>query len=136
MAEKFLLEIVTPYRRFMSKEVLDVTAHALDGEFGVLAGHSPYLIMLKAGEVSYKAAGESGLIAIGRGYAEITRDKTTILVENAETASEIDLKDATESLRDAEEALKKLLPEDPGYDDAVNALELAGARLRVKEKQR
>ncbi|MBI5643030.1 MAG: F0F1 ATP synthase subunit epsilon [Deltaproteobacteria bacterium] len=135
MADTFLLEIVTPYRKLLSREVDEVTAPGWFGEFGVLAGHTQYLTVLKAGELSYKKGSEIGSIAVGRGYAEVLPDKTTILVENAETAPEIDIEEARAVVTKSEEALKTLSPEDAGYGTTVEAYELAQARIKVKEKR-
>ena len=136
MADTFLLEIVTPYRRLLSTEVSEVTAPGAEGEFGVLAGHAAYLTLIKPGEISYKKGADSGLFAVGSGYAEVLPDKTTILVESAETASEIDVEKAKATLAASEESLKKLSPADAEYSATVNAYELSQARIRVKERQR
>lgn len=135
MAETFLLEIVTPYRKLLSTSVEEMTAPGELGEFGVLAGHSPYLVVLKAGALTYKSASEHGTIAIGRGYAEVLPNKTTILVQNAEQIDEIDADGARKIIADAEEALKTLSPEDQSYAITVENYELAQARLAVKERK-
>ncbi len=136
MADTFLLEIVTPYRKLLSKEVEEVTAPGELGEFGVLSGHTQFLTVLKAGEVTYKKGGETGAFAVGRGYAEVLPDKTTILVDNAETFEEISAEDARAIIAKSEEALKTLSPEDAGYAATVESYELAQARIKVKEKGR
>lgn len=136
MADTFLLEIVTPYRKLLSKEVEEMTAPGQEGEFGVLAGHTPFLTILKSGEISYRKGNEAALIAVSRGYAEVQPDKTTILVDKAEFAADIDGQSAKEAMARAEDALKKLSTEDPGYAKTLDELELAQARLSVKEKQK
>ncbi|MDP2690260.1 MAG: F0F1 ATP synthase subunit epsilon, partial [Deltaproteobacteria bacterium] len=68
MAETFLLEIVTPSRKLLSKEVEEMTAPGVNGEFGVLSGHTQFLTILKAGELSFKKGSESDSFAVGRGY--------------------------------------------------------------------
>ncbi len=136
MAETFLLEIVTPARKLLSREVEEVSAPALMGEIGVLAGHAPMLTTLNPGVISYKKGSESGSLAVGRGYAEVLADKTTILVDTAELDSEIDAETARQSLAKSEDALKNLTPDDPGYQDALDAYDLAQARIRIKERHK
>ncbi len=136
MADNFLLEIVTPYRKLLSKEVEELTAPGAEGEFGVLSGHTPFLTVLKPGELSFKKGSELGHIAVSRGYAEVLPDKTTILVDSAEFAEEIDLEAAKELLSKSEEALKRLNSDDPEYSSTAASHALAEARIRVKEKQR
>ncbi len=135
MAETFTLEIVTPSRKLLSREVEEVTAPGQEGEFGVLAGHSPFLTILKAGEISYKKGSETGALAISRGYAEVFPDKTTILVDSAQIDSEINAEAARQELSKAEESLKGLDPESSEYKSAQNAIEYAEAKLRVKERR-
>lgn len=135
MADTFLLEIVTPYRRLLSKEVDTVTAPAYDGEIGVLAGHTGLLTLLKAGPLTYKKGSEVGHIAVGRGYAEVTHEKTVVLVDDAQPSSEMDVQEVKDDLIKAEEELRKLTPDDPAYLVALEAFEFAEARVLTKERQ-
>lgn len=134
MAETFLLEIVTPSRKLLSKEVEEMTGPGFNGEFGVLPGHTQFLTVLKPGEISFKKGSETESYAVGRGYAEVLPDKTTVLVDTAESKGEIDLEKAKKTYAEAEEALKALAPEDEEYAATVDAYELAAARIKVKEK--
>ena len=136
MAETFLLEIVTPYRKILSREVDELTAPGELGEFGVLSGHTPYITLLKPGELTCKKGSEAVHYAIGRGYAEVSHEQTSILVDSAVQASEIDVQNEKDALAKAEETLKKLSPDDPAYQDAQDACELHQARINLKEKQR
>ncbi|MBI5827213.1 MAG: hypothetical protein HZB22_05760 [Deltaproteobacteria bacterium] len=52
MANTFLLEIVTPSRRILSREVDSFTAINGKGEFGILPSHTQYLTILKPGEIT------------------------------------------------------------------------------------
>jgi F-type H+-transporting ATPase subunit epsilon len=135
MAETILLEIVTPLRKLLSREVDEVTAPGRDGDFGVLAGHTPFLTTLRPGEISYKKGAETGTLAVSGGYAEVLPDKTTILVDAAETDAEINVEAARAELQKAEDALKALSQEDPSYNQAVDRVEYAQAKIRIKEKK-
>ena len=135
MAETILLEIVTPLRKLLSREVDEVTAPGRDGDFGVLAGHTPFLTTLRPGEISYKKGSETGILAVSGGYAEVLPDKTTILVDAAETDSDINAEAARAELQKAEDALKALSQEDPAYGQTIDRIEYAQAKLRVKERK-
>jgi len=54
MAEKLRLEIVSPERQLLSAEVDEIVAPGVEGEFGVLPGHTAFLTALKMGELIYK----------------------------------------------------------------------------------
>lgn len=131
MAEKLRLEMVTPYKKVLSTEVDEVTAPGTLGEFGVLPGHTPMLTNLKVGELVYRTGGEAFHVAVNWGYVEVENDTVTVLVETAEPADEIDLERAKAALGRAEEALKKLNPEDKSYRVMEAALERAAIRIQV-----
>ena len=135
MANTFLLEIVTPSKRILSKEVDSMTATGNKGEFGILPGHTQYLTILKSGEISYRMGSEAGYIAAGGGYAEVLPDKTTILVENALTPQDINLDAANKLLDSSDEQLRTLDKGDPDYRKAEEDNEFAKAQLRIKERK-
>jgi len=131
MAEKLKLEMVTPYKRVLSDEVDEITAPGSMGELGVLPGHTPLLTTLNIGEFTYRKSGQAFHVAVNWGYLEVEEDKVTVLVETAEPADEIDLARAQAALGRAEEALKRLTPEDKEFKIMEAALERALIRVQV-----
>jgi F-type H+-transporting ATPase subunit epsilon len=131
MAEKLRLELVTPYRQVLSEVVDEVTAPGTLGEFGVLPGHTPLLTTLKIGELTYKRGLEVFHVAVNWGYVEVEDDVVTVLVTTAEPADQIDLARAKAALERAQEALKKLTPEDKEFKVMEAALERAVSRVQV-----
>ena len=134
MAEKLMLELVTPYKKVLSEEVDEITATGKLGEFGVLPGHAPFLSSLKIGEFCYKKDGVTYHMAVNWGYFEVEDDKATVLVQTAESADEIDFERAKEALGRAEDMLKKLTPEDKQFVVYEAALERAVIRMQVAGK--
>lgn len=134
MAETILLEIVTPDRLVLSEEVDEVTAPGVEGEFGVLPGHTPFLTTLKVGELTYRKGKEIHHMAVSWGYAEITPKKVTILAEAAEIAAEIDIERAKAAMEKAEKELKKLSKEDKDYLIEAARLEKSLIRVQVAER--
>jgi F-type H+-transporting ATPase subunit epsilon len=131
MAEKLKLELVTPYRHVLSQEVDEVTAPGTIGEFGVLPGHTPLLTTLRIGELTYKQGHNVFHVAVNWGYVEVEDDVVTVLVETAELADQIDLARAQAALGRAQDALKKLSPEDKDFKVMECALERALIRVQV-----
>ena len=69
------LVVVTPVSQLLSEAVNDVTLPGADGYLGVLPGHAPLITELGIGELTYKtAAGQSGLLAVIRGFARKSAD--------------------------------------------------------------
>ncbi|MBI5683119.1 MAG: F0F1 ATP synthase subunit epsilon [Deltaproteobacteria bacterium] len=134
MSDTFLLEIVTPYNLLLSEEVEHVTAPGIEGEFGVLKGHAPFLTALKPGELTYGKGNSNSTIVVSWGYAEVSADKVTILAETAEKAEEIDLERAKARAAQAEEKLRKLNKEDKLYFEEAASLEKAIIRVQVAGK--
>lgn len=131
MAEKMKLEIVTPYKKVVDIEVDEVTASGKLGEFGVLPGHAPFLTSLRIGELCYKTDGTAVCMALNWGYFEVKDDKIIVLVETAEYAEDIDVERARAAHGRAEEALKKLTPEDKQFKIYEAALERSLIRMQV-----
>ncbi len=136
MAKKILLEVVTPDKLLLSKEVDVVVATSVDGEFAVLAGHVPFLASLDIGEMRFKVDGETDYAAIAGGFAEVTGEKVTILAEAAELAREIDIDRAQRARERAEKRLAQTQAEQLEYARHEAALKRAMLRIRVAEKSR
>ena len=135
MADILKLEMVTPYKRVLSEEVDEIIAPGTLGELGILPGHTPLLTTLKVGELTYRKGGAAFHVAVNWGYVEVEEGKVTILAETAEPADEIDLARAKAALGRAEEALKKLDPEDKQFRIMEAALERAMIRIQVAARK-
>jgi F-type H+-transporting ATPase subunit epsilon len=136
MADNFLLEVVTPHRLVLSEKVVEMTAPGVEGEFGVLPGHTPFFTTLKVGELVYRAGKEEGHMAVTWGFAEVLADRVTILAEAAELAPEIDVERAKRARERAEKRLKQLSPEDKEFYSSMAALERAMNRIAVSSRRR
>lgn len=79
-------ELVTPERLVRADEVHMVVVPGVEGEFGVMAGHAPFMTTLKDGELKvYKSAGAAPeSITVSGGFAEVGDKGLTVLVESAE----------------------------------------------------
>ncbi len=132
--DKLILEIVTPERRVVREEVDEVVCPGIEGEFGVLPGHTPFLTALKIGELNYRIGDQRKYIAITWGYAEVDGDRVEILADMAETAEEIDLRRAEEAKAKAEARLRGT-PEEIEFEKAQVSLEKAVIRIQVAGKK-
>ena len=82
----------------------------------------------------YRREKEVHLLAVNRGFSEVTPEKVTVLADSAEPAEEIDIERARSAKARAEERLKTLDKGDPAYPREIEALERAKVRIRVAEK--
>lgn len=78
--------LVTPERQLMSDDVYMVVVPGTEGEFGVMAGHAPFMTTLRDGDLSvYRSAGATPeKIRVSGGFAEVGDSGLTILAESAE----------------------------------------------------
>ena len=78
-------ELVTPERLVRADEVHMVVVPGVEGEFGVMAGHAPFMTTLKDGELKvYKTAGgQPETITVSGGFAEVGDRGLTVLAESA-----------------------------------------------------
>ena len=79
-------ELVTPEKLVRSDEVHMVVVPGREGEFGVMAGHAPFMTTLRDGQLKvYRTAtGEPESISVSGGFAEVGDKGLTVLAEKAE----------------------------------------------------
>lgn len=101
------LDIVTPDRVVLSKEVDYVSLPGVEGDFGVLPAHIPYFAALRVDCMHYEADGKTAWVCVTGGFAEISDNHVQLLVDAAELADEIDVDRAEAAFKRAEERLKE-----------------------------
>jgi F-type H+-transporting ATPase subunit epsilon len=132
MAEKqLLLEVVTPDRLVLSTEADVVVCPGVEGQFGVLSGHIPFLSALDIGEMYYKVGGKTQYLAVSGGFAEVTGAKVTIVAESAEMGHEIDVERARRAQERAEKRIAVGKTADVDWVRAEAALRRSMVRSRV-----
>ncbi|GGO94361.1 ATP synthase F1 subunit epsilon [Stakelama pacifica] len=79
-------ELVTPEKLVRSGEVYQVVVPGTEGDFGVLAGHAPFMATVRDGELAVYADERSqpDMIRIEGGFAEVNEKGLTVLAEKAE----------------------------------------------------
>lgn len=111
LPEKIRLEIVTPERRVLARDVDEVILPGAEGSFGVLPGHHPMLAGLAPGVAISKADGQTEIMAISGGFAEVGPDRVSVLAETCEKASEIDPERARQKVAELQGRLAHEIPE-------------------------
>jgi len=111
----FPFELVSPERQVYSGQVSEVIVPGTEGEFGVLAGHAPFVSTLKPGILTIKGDGEVRKLFVRGGFAEANPEGLTILAETAIPLADIKherlaqmIKDAQEDVEDAKDETTRL----------------------------
>lgn len=133
MAENIKIEIVTPEKYVISESAQIVMAPGTLGEFGVLAGHTPFLTSLEVGKVRYRdAGGNDKVVFVSGGFAEALPDRVTILAESAELKEDIDYERAKAAYERAQKRLEER-KENLDYTRAQAALQRSLTRMKIAE---
>jgi len=132
MAANIKIEVVTPEKQVVNELAQIVMAPGSMGEFGVLAGHTPFMTSLNTGAIHYRdEKGKDRYVFVSGGFAEALPDKVTVLAESAERTEDIDLDRAKGALERAESRLADRAREDIDFTRARAALERALVRIRL-----
>lgn len=131
MAERLQIELATPTRLVVTESVDEVVVPGLEGHFGVLPGHAPFLAVLGTGEVMYRVGRQERYLAVNGGFAEVEAARVLILADTAERPEEIDLPRARAARERAEGRLGGRSADTVDLPRALAALSRAQARLQV-----
>ncbi|MDR0953717.1 MAG: ATP synthase F1 subunit epsilon [Elusimicrobiota bacterium] len=131
MDKKLRLQIITPQRPVLDKEVDFVALPAYEGEMGVLPGHIQYVAKLNYGILRYKAGEEEGTFAVMGGFAEIEHNTVSVFAEDAALEEEIDEEAEKQRLEQAKATLSGKGNE---LDIELAEIEIKRALLLLKVK--
>ncbi|ADU85076.1 ATP synthase F1 subunit epsilon [Helicobacter pylori] len=104
------ISVVVPEGEVYTGEVKSVVLPGVEGEFGVLYGHSNMITLLQAGVIEIETESKKEHIAISWGYAEVTGEHVDILADGA-----VFIKKESDDRDDAISRAKRLL-EDASSD--------------------
>lgn len=126
MAETVEFELVSPAKLLMSEDVEMVVVPGMDGDIGVLPGHSLLITTVRPGVIDVHEGGKvKDSIFVGGGFCEVSPERCTVLAEEAMPVDSIDKGEADARLSAAQEALSSA--DDDGKEAAETELKLAEA---------
>ena len=131
MDKHFILEIVTPVKILNFEEVEYLRAPSTEGLFGVMPGHVSSIINLDIGEIKVLSNNKESYFSISGGFAQVDKDKVSLLVESIESKDEIDVDRSNKSL---ERAKGRLIDKTMNQTRAKLALTRAKNRLKISNR--
>ena len=97
-------ELVSPEKLLLSEEVEMVVIPGAEGDFGVLPGHTPVISTVRPGVIHiFEGGSVKTRIFVAGGFAEVTAERCTVLVEEAVSLDDIDRDKVEQDLKDAME---------------------------------
>ena len=131
MPEQIKLEVVTPERRVLSETVDSVNVPGMNGELGILLGHTPLISQLQTGVLSYVQGGATHKLLVSGGFVEVNADRVSVLAEIAERPEEIDAARARIAREHAEKTLSSFTGTEEDFERARARLERSVVRLQL-----
>ncbi|NYA27437.1 F0F1 ATP synthase subunit epsilon [Haemophilus haemolyticus] len=129
----FNLTIVSAERKIFEGEVKQIQATGVEGELGILPGHTPLLTAIKPGIVKFTLKdGNEEVIYVSGGFLEVQPNIVTVLADVAIRGSELDADRIREAKHKAEENIVSHAS-DVDHDLLVAKLSKELAKLRAYE---
>jgi len=129
------LEIVSPERLLLSKPVDMVVIPAAEGEMGVLANHTPMIVLLRGGTVRlYQGGTVTETLYVSGGFAEVTPERVTVLATEATPVAELSRAEGEKRLAAAEGEYGSTDKMDVGaLDAAMDRMQSARAMIEAAQ---
>ena len=130
---KLTLNIVSP-ETSISQEVDEVSMPGVEGDFGVLPGHTPFFTVLRPGTMWYQKGTEKQVLLVAMGFVEVLPDSVSVLAQVAERAEDLDEARAEAGMKRAEEVLS-VAPVEVDFERARLAMLRTLQQLRVETRR-
>lgn len=115
-AKTIKVVVVTPERAVLDESADMVVLPLFDGEFGVMANHSPFVGQLGPGELRVKHGDQTQRFFIDGGFAQVDKNVVNVLTQFARKRD-----DLTEALIATEKAKAEALPASNEVERATKA---------------
>lgn len=106
----FHFDLVSPEKLLFSGDVDQVDVPGAEGDFGVLAGHAPFVTTVRPGILTLYREGDALKVVVNGGFAEVNPEGLTVLADMAVPVEDFDravlagqIKDTEEDLADAKD---------------------------------
>jgi F-type H+-transporting ATPase subunit epsilon len=116
------VELVSAERQVWSGSASSVIVRTVEGDIGILPGHAPLLAQLKEGFSAriVEPDGNEITLALHGGFLSVTKDRVSILAEDAQLSGEIDVASARAAYEEARR-----------HDQGTDSAELLRARAQL-----
>jgi F-type H+-transporting ATPase subunit epsilon len=125
------LDVITPERRLLSEQVDSVTVPGLNGELGILPGHTPLISALQTGVLAYTQGATTRRLLVSGGFLEVNADRVSVLADLAEFPEEVNAQTARAERDDAERRLGAFSGPPEEMAEVRTQLDRATARLQL-----
>jgi F-type H+-transporting ATPase subunit epsilon len=127
----FQFNLVSPEKLLFAGTVDQVDVPGSEGDFGVLAGHAPFVTTIRPGILTMYREGGAQRVAVSGGFAEVSDAGLTVLADMAVPVADVNREAFAGFVKEAEEAAAAA-PEGPQRDKlALRADQLRQLQARL-----
>ena len=128
--------VVSARETIYTGEISMLIATGVEGEVGILAGHTPFITLLRPGAMQIKTANDADeMVYISGGVLEVQPHLVPVLADTAVRAHDLDEAKIAEARREAEQMLQNQKA-DIDTSAAMAALAESLAQLQTLQKFR
>lgn len=132
---KFLLEITTPYGKYLSKDIDFLEVSSTKGMLGILPNHSPLISDILLGAIKIRNDGVELLYATSSGLIKVENNKVYLLLNSIELIEDINILRAEDAKKRALQRIEEAKTNDKiDIARAQAALSRAINRLKLASK--
>ena len=107
MSEKFTIEIISPDRLILKKDVSEVVLPSFEGEMGILKDHIPLITFLRPGLIKIVEETEK-ILFVEDGTVEFANNNLLILTSTAKELSELNQNYVNKLISESEVKMKNI----------------------------
>jgi F-type H+-transporting ATPase subunit epsilon len=111
----FQFNLVSPEKLLFAGQVNQVDVPGSEGDFGVLAGHAPFVTTVRPGILTMYREGGDLRVAVSGGFAEVSDAGLTVLADVAVPVADVNRDAFAGFVKDADDAAAAA-PEGPQRD--------------------
>ena len=104
----FQFNLVSPEKLLFAGQVDQVDVPGAEGDFGVLAGHAPFVTTMRPGILTIHREGGAQRIVVSGGFAEVSDAGLTVLADVAVAVEDVSRDAFAGYVKEAEEAAEKV----------------------------
>jgi F-type H+-transporting ATPase subunit epsilon len=99
----FHFDLVSPEKLLFSGDVEQVDVPGAEGDFGVLAGHAPFVTTVRPGILTLYGQDGPLKVVVNSGFAEVNPQGLTVLADMAVPLDDFDRSELAGQIKNAEE---------------------------------
>ena len=129
----FHLDILTPYRKYLSKDIVYLKVRNDDAILGIMVDHAPIITTIEISTMMIEDVdGKKTEFAVGGGLLSVKNNVATLMVNTIESEDEIDFDRAE---RSKQRAMERLEHKVESLDVKRAELSLLRATVRISLKK-